>query len=494
MKPAAIYCRVSTVGQGDNASLATQEAECREYALAHGYTIVQVYCDVHTGAKLWERPRLTALRESMRRGEIRALICHSLDRLSRKQTHVAIIADDCERAEVDLHFVLDTFEKSAVGEFIRSAKAFAAELEREKIKERTQRGMQARLASGKPAVGARPLYGYRWKDAVKSGLEFDETTAPIVRRIFSDLAAGKTLGKIAVALNAEGIPAPARRGPWRHGALRCMVLHPGYTGGVPTTPPLIEESQAEVARAVMARNKAMAVRNNRNPEAFLLRSGFIVCGYCGKALSTSWEKRNTRRGSLFPIYRTTLGTHANCANPSIRAVVLDAAVWARVKQLLSDPDLIAAEVAKRQATDSTAADLATLDRALVEVVRQQGNLARAIAAIDDADAAAPLVAQMQSLGQRKRELEQEQASLAARHEHWEAAQKRLTDLAEWCGTVAGNLDALNYEQRRLALTALGVKVKLYRADHDPRYEITASIPVDRVIVASSVSASGDCAC
>ena len=485
---AAIYVRVSTTTQEvEGTSLASQEEHCRNYAIEQGYQVGEehTYREVHTGAELWERPKLTQLRESIRRREIGALIVYAVDRLSRKQAHIAILAEECERAGVRLLFVTEEFEHGPVGEFIRSAKAFAAELEREKIKERTQRGMQARLASGKPRVGPRPLYGYRWRDGTKSGLEFDEVTAPILRRIFADLAAGKTLTKIAAALNAEGIAAPTGRGPWGHGTIRYLVLHPGYTGGVPTTPALIEDSQAEVARAIMVRNKAMAVRNNRNPEAFLLRSGFIVCGYCGKALSTSWEKRDTRKGSLVPVYRITRGSHADCPNPSMRAVALDAAVWSRVKQLLSDPDLIAAEAAKCQAADSTADNLATLKRSVAEAGRQQGNLARAIADIDDAAAAAPLVAQMQALGHRKRELEQERDSLLARHEHWQAAQKRLTDLAEWCRTVAENLDALNYEQRRLALTALGVKVKLYRADHDPRYEITASIPVDRVIVASS---------
>src|SRR5918998_1510633 len=172
---AAIYCRVSSQGQEENASLPTQEEACRRFAAARGYALDErhVYREVHSGADLWERPRLTALRERVRRGEVGAVICYALDRLSRKQTHLAIVVDECDRAGVDLLFATEEFEKSAVGDFIRSAKAFAAELEREKIKERTQRGLRARVESGKLRGGGFPMLGYRWRDEQHSGYEID---------------------------------------------------------------------------------------------------------------------------------------------------------------------------------------------------------------------------------------------------------------------------------------------------------------------------------
>ena len=119
---AALYLRVSTTGQEDNASLATQEAACRARAAERGYRVEEadVYREVHTGAELWERPRMTALREAVRGREVAAVIAHAIDRLSRKQGHVAIVADECERAGAALPFATEEFENSATGEFIRS--------------------------------------------------------------------------------------------------------------------------------------------------------------------------------------------------------------------------------------------------------------------------------------------------------------------------------------------------------------------------------------
>ena len=54
---AAIYCRVSTSAQEeDGTSLGTQEARCRAYVEEQGWTLLDVFVDVHTGAQYRERP------------------------------------------------------------------------------------------------------------------------------------------------------------------------------------------------------------------------------------------------------------------------------------------------------------------------------------------------------------------------------------------------------------------------------------------------------
>ncbi len=132
----------------------------------------------------------------------------TLDRLSRKQTHVAIVAEECESVGGRLAFVTEDFEQGPVGTFIRGAKAFAAELEREKILERTMRGRRRRVEDGRPLPGLKPLYGYRWSDESRSRLEPDPVTAAVVRRIFQDVAGGATIRAITRALAVDGVPTP----------------------------------------------------------------------------------------------------------------------------------------------------------------------------------------------------------------------------------------------------------------------------------------------
>src|SRR5215213_2743464 len=155
-----IYTRVSSQAQEDNTSLGTQEAACRRWAAERNLAVASVAHEVWSGADR-HRPELDALIARLTPGDV--LLSYDLDRLSRGgQVDTAVIIDRIESAGASVAFVTLDFEQSETGALIRNVRAFAAALEREKIAERTQRGRRARVASGKPLVGARPRYGYVW--------------------------------------------------------------------------------------------------------------------------------------------------------------------------------------------------------------------------------------------------------------------------------------------------------------------------------------------
>ena len=55
--------------------------------------------------------------------------------------------------------------------------------------------------------------------------------------------------------------------------------------------------------------------------------------------------------------------------------------------------------------------------------------------------------------------------------------------------MAGNLEQATYQTKRLALDALGVTVRVWRKEHEPRFEIKGSIQFQGNIVSIS---SGRC--
>jgi site-specific DNA recombinase len=153
-------------------------------------------------------------------------------------------------------------------------------------------------------------------------------------------------------------------------------------------------------------------------------------------------------------------------------------VWSRIEQLLQDPDLIAQEVDRRCGSDVIEHDLTTLQRRLQEVTTRQTKLARLASALDDDDAAAPLLNELRPLASQKRELEGEQRRLQDVTTVAAVEASRLGDLASWCSRVASNLATLTYEQKRLVLEALGVQVRVWRSDHEPRWQLDMSLPVE----------------
>jgi site-specific DNA recombinase len=502
-KRVAIYCRVSTARQEDEGtSLGSQEAACRAYAAEQGYTVAAVYRETHSGADLFERPLLSELRESVRHGDVGTVIAHALDRLSRNQAHLGLILSEAEHAGVTVEFVTEKLEDTPEGRLLQSVRGFVAEVERLKIGERSSRGRRSRAENGKPIPGWKAPYGYMWADPAKGAktrLIVKEDEAPIVRRIFADMAAGKSIRRIASELTADGIPSPSGNARWGTSTIPEIVKSPVYVGElrsfrhkcektrgkrrmvtvnaevdqvtmpVGTAPALVAPELREAALARLARNKAESARRNPDPESTLLRVGFARCGYCGSPLQ-GFKRPDGGRG-----YRCNYSVAQRaktCPSFAISASLLDQAVWARVEAVLLRPAIIAAEVARQRGASPAAGDLTALEVRIAELHARRQRAARFVVTMDDDDAAAPLIAEMTALANQTRALEAERAALIALHEGWEADQARLADLATWCDHVAGNLPTLTYAAERDALAALGVQVSVWRTDHSPRWEMT----------------------
>ena len=249
-------------------------------------------------------PQLDAALDRLEPGD--TLLCYALDRLSRSQVDTAILVDRIESAGASLALVTEDFEKSATGTFLRGAKAFAAELEREKIAERTQRGRNARVASGKPLVSLQS------RPTATTGTATNPATCSTLRPrrscawILEWALAGVPLRGIGTRLAERGIPSPAGQPRWAvPPRFARFCRRPTYTGtGVayrdaarepPTGGPIRCGKRPPTSRFCCPAsrrpsslpksrrrfwpgwpaNQAQAARNNHNPEATLLRAGFV---------------------------------------------------------------------------------------------------------------------------------------------------------------------------------------------------------------------------
>lgn len=492
-----LYCRVSSTGQEDNSSLRTQEERCRAYAAEQGWEVAEVFREVHTGSELFERPQLCLARKMLRNREATVLLAYALDRLSRDPVHPGVVLSEADHLGARVAFVTEPLDDSPEGQLIRFVRGYAAKVEHLKIKERTSRGRRARVESGKLLPGGKPIYGYRWRDKGKGALDIDDVTGPVIQRVYQEIAGGKTLRQVCVALTREGIQTPTGRGTyWQASSLATLLHKPAYIGraygwgwrkagvhpqtfdparaiALPdgTIPALIDEATWNAVQAILTRNKERSIRSARDPEAALLRGGYITCGHCG----TTIRVRPSSRSGHEYVCAQNGRCPGTCHGHSIRTHLLDAKVWEIATAILTDPETVTIELERVRHEDPTAQDLEVIDRALGEVERKQGNLARALALIDGDDALAPLVAELQALGDRRRQLQDERERLLRRQVEWAEAKANTDGLTGWCRQVATSIETLSFKEKRMALDALGFRVVLYRSDHEPRYVITADI-------------------
>jgi site-specific DNA recombinase len=127
---------------------------------------------------------------------------------------------------------------------------------------------------------------------------------------------------------------------------------------------------------------------------------------------------------------------------------------------LLDPELIAAELKRLEMEDPVGDDLAVLERRASEVSRRQRNLMASLAKEDNPDVAAMIRADLAALLAEQRVIDTEHEALERQRDSWRLAQERLHELDRWVGTVATNLETLDYAGKRLALNASRVQVKV----------------------------------
>lgn len=143
--------------------------------------------------------------------------------------HVGIVAEECAKHEVELVFVLEPLDTSPEGALIRYVKGYAAQIERERIKERTLRGKRSRARMGfiVQATG-KGIYGYRYVPETKKRVIY-EPEAQVVRRVFDACLRGDSCYAIAVRLNKEGVAAFGG-GLWHPRTVKRMLTNPSYKG------------------------------------------------------------------------------------------------------------------------------------------------------------------------------------------------------------------------------------------------------------------------
>jgi site-specific DNA recombinase len=497
-----IYTRISSSDQEDGYGLDVQEQECRRWCAERGLPVASCVHEIWTG-KDRHRPQLDALIHRLEPGDV--ALFHRASRLSRGGAlDTFLIKDRIQNAGATMRFVEGDVEDGDMGEVMLALEAWKESRDRDQIIRQTQAGMRARVASGKPLVGGKPPFGYIWAGAGKTRLDLDPETAPVARMIFDWALEGISIRGIVQRLEDRGIPSPMGKRFWSLSRIRSLLLRPTYSGTIVAyreqvtrakgggylrrfSPPeaqvalsgiapaiVTAEEQAAIRERLVA-NKAYAARNNRHPEATLLRAGFIFCGHCGHAMHADWHRI---QGGRYRCARTNRERH-NCPLPSIIAKHIDPLVWEKASDVLRDPAIIARKVERRRDDGSLGRDIAAMEKRLNAITQKQERLAKRVAEIEDDAVAALLLVELKALAEQRVATERERDEMRRRIADRQAEDARVLSLADWCATVNANLETLTYDEKRLALGWLGVQVRVYRpgATDDsgtslPRWEVT----------------------
>jgi DNA invertase Pin-like site-specific DNA recombinase len=154
------YCRVSTSDQAEKYGLDIQRNEL----LKQGVSAEHIFSDIESGA-VRERPQLVRLFDIVKQGD--TIIIPKLDRLARSTLHLLQIVEQLEQKGVMFKSINDPIDTTTPqGKMFFTIMGAVAEFERSIIKERTRKGIQAKIAENYKEKG-RALWGRKPTSPVK---------------------------------------------------------------------------------------------------------------------------------------------------------------------------------------------------------------------------------------------------------------------------------------------------------------------------------------
>ncbi len=145
---AALYARVSTVGNGQ--SPAMQLRELREYCEHRGWSIAGEYVDQGISGAKETRPELDKLMADAGRRRFDAVVVWKFDRFARSVTHLLRALDTFRALGVEFVSLSESLDTSTpAGRMVFTVLGAVAELERSLIAERVRAGLRNARAKGK---------------------------------------------------------------------------------------------------------------------------------------------------------------------------------------------------------------------------------------------------------------------------------------------------------------------------------------------------------
>ena len=495
---AALYARVSTPNQEEEATIDSQVAAIERYIQKRGYdlpTDLYFLDKAVSGARL-DRPALDRLRHLAADGAFSVVVCYSPDRLSRNYPHQWVIMDELQRNGVRVEFVNQPdMGDNPQAQLLLGVQGLFAEYERAMIKERLRMGRLYKIRTGQLMHNA-PPYGYRYialDEAGGSCWVIDEREAEAVRLIFTWYTGEEklTIWQITERLNESYRHALRRAKKWQYSIVQKILKRTAYIGythfnkerirpeiiGTPRitgrgkrrtmqtelrpkeewieveVPTLIDEVVWNRAQERLKMNQKFASRNNKR-HFYLLRS-LLVCATCGYTLQGRCQK-----GRVY--YYCTNGSKKRSPDVprhtcSIAGSIIEPVVWDAVAELLKDPQqIVAAWEAEAAKPDAAPDELNRLQIRQRKLERQWGRLL---------DAFQEGLLDKTELGSRKQRLEEEQETLIARVEHIQRQENQqlvkaqiIDEFSAFCASAQKALENPTSEVKQEVLRLLVEKI------------------------------------
>lgn len=383
VEAAAIYARISSDRSGDALGVERQQELCSKLAAEKGWPVARTFVDNDVSA--YSRKRRPAYEEmvaAIEAGQVDAVLCVDLDRLTRRPQELEAFIDLADAKKIALANISgDADLSTSDGRFRARILGAVARQESEKKSERQKREREHAARNGLRRGGRRP-FGYE-----ADGVTVRPEEAELIREACRRVLANESMRSIALDWGSRGVVATQTGRAWTSNGLRHVLINPRIAGLRRYRPrdahdrvvsEAIFDAQwpAIVDRETFERVSA-ALRSGRTgpgrPASRML-TGIARCSTCDSPMFVGTRTDNGRKRHRYGC-RANPGTRG-CGRVQIAADVTDAIITEAVLHALSSGEFARALRQQRPQNpddDRVADELADAELRMDELARDFGD-------------------------------------------------------------------------------------------------------------------------
>lgn len=388
----AIYVRQS-LDKRDSLSIDSQINDCITLCKRNGWNDYKIYKDKGWSAKNLDRPEFQKMNNDVEAGQIHAVVCYKIDRISRSIRDLVNLIEDYN--ELGVHFVsfADNINTAAPGGLMMATLfGSLAQMEREAIITRVTDNYYYRCERGYWGGGPAP-YGFNLKKITENGqkhtvLEINKQEAAVVKQFFKwYLEPDGTIYEILKKADKAGIKT-RKGGAWTSRVVSELLSKPMYapnsmdiynfyaaqgvrvrvtpeecdgtlslnvfgkrdrnskhpkrsrpvnemTLAICKNPPIIDSDTFLKTQFKKKAKLQVSPRNGTSKTTML--SGLVKCAYCGRAMSPCGSSRGSKYFTCSGKRNYAAGT---CISKSIKIEKLEHIVTDDILRYVTNPKVI----------------------------------------------------------------------------------------------------------------------------------------------------------
>lgn len=338
-----LYPRVSGHEQEDNYSIPEQIDRMKKYCESRDWMVYKIYTDSAYSGSNMDRPGLQDMIKDCEQGKLDMVLVYKLDRLSRSQRDTLFLIEDVfDKNNVAFTSMTENFDTSTpFGKAILGVLAVFAQLEREKIKERTMDGKDARAKEGKWHGGRWIPIGYNYIDGMLYPNEYEVMQIKEIADLFIKGTPVRTIERVMAEKGYKH-----KHGEWETKTIRRVLSNPVNIGMIKNRDtwykglhdPILDQKTFDAIQKLMEERREQF--GAQRPHQTLL-GGLLYCKNC----KARYAKQNYRDLTYYACYSRTkkmkkMIKDPSCRNKNYRVEELDNAILGEIKKLALDPERI----------------------------------------------------------------------------------------------------------------------------------------------------------